>query len=176
MPREPRPPGEKQRPPETAAEAVARARMHARRAVGEALAAARALLDAASIGSTGRPGEAHPALRGITELLDAQSARLAGDEGSLPPAVLSAILEALDHEIARWEREATTDPNARAVLRTFLGLREILWEFGLRREDDPGSAAKSPTPPRRKATRKGRGKPGSGPRRPGRVQRVDVRG
>ncbi len=178
MPREPRPPAASGAPTETAVQALERARAHARRAVGEALAAARALLDAAAIGWSGRPSEAHAALRAIADLLDEQSARLS-EGGGVPAPMMNAILEALDQEIARWERRATADPDARAVLRTFLGLREILWEFGLRREakgDAVGEAEASPERPRRKTTRKGRGKPGRGPRRPGRVQRVDVQG
>ena len=59
---------------ETAAQALERARAHARCAVAEALATVRALLDAASIGWSGRPSEAHAALRGIAELLDEQAA------------------------------------------------------------------------------------------------------
>lgn len=181
MPREPRAPADSGAPvdsgapAETASQALERARVHARRAVGEALAAVRATLDAAAIGWSGRPSEAHAALRAIAELLDEQSARFAEGEGGVPAPMMNAILEALDQEIARWERRASTDPDGRAVLRTFLGLREILWEFGLRR-DTKGEAEGSPARPRRKTTRKRRGKPGSGPRRPGRVQRVDVQG
>lgn len=160
---------------ETAAQALERARLHARRAVGEALAAARALLDAAALGWSGRPSQAHTSLRTIAELLDEQAARFAGGRGAVPAPMLDAMLEALDQEIERWERRATTDPDARAVLRTFLGLREIFWELGLRR-DEPEDAKGAAARPRRQASRKGRGKPAGGPRRPGRVQRVDVQG
>ncbi len=160
---------------ETASQALERARVHAARAMGEALAAARALLDAAAIGWSGRPSEAHTALRGIAEVLDEQSARFAEGAGGVPAAMMSTIVEALDEEIARWEQRASTDPDARAVLRTFLGLREILWEFGLR-SDGPGEGETPPQRPRHKPIQTARGKPGSGPRRPGRVQRVDVQG
>jgi len=176
MPREPKPPGSSRRPeapPETAAAALERAGRHARRALGEALAAARALLDAAALTWSGQPADAHAALRGLTELLDHQSARLAEAEGGVPAPVMDAILEALDQEIARWERQAREDPDARAVLRTFLGLREILWEFGFRR--NPSRQAGEPAaPPRPGGVRAGRAKPGNGPGRPRRVQRVDV--
>jgi hypothetical protein len=161
-------------PPETAAAALERARSHARRAVGEAIQAARALLDAASLGWSGRPSEAHAALRDLANLLDRQAARFRDGEGAVPASVLEAALEALDQEIARWEGRATSDPEARAVLRTFLGLREILWEFGLRRD----AAAPVEGPPRPTRTRGGRGaaarKAPPSPR--GRVQRIDVKG
>jgi hypothetical protein len=42
------------------------------------------------------------------------------------------IAEALDAEIARWEERAKHDADARSVLRAFLGLREVLWELGVR--------------------------------------------
>ena len=87
MPREPRPPSRSGATPssrattETASQALERARAHGRRAVAEGLAAVRATLDAAAIGWSGRPSEAHAALRAIAELLDEQSARFAGGEG-----------------------------------------------------------------------------------------------
>lgn len=177
VPGKPKPPDSdrpSETPPETATEALERAGRHARRALGESLAAARALLDAAAIAWSGRPSEAHAALRGLADLLDQQSARLTDSKGDVPAPVMNAVLEALDHEIERWEQQAREDPDARAVLRTFLGLREILWEFGLRR-DTPHEDAAPATRPRRPDARAGRAKPGSGPRRPGRVQRVEVK-
>ena len=42
------------------------------------------------------------------------------------------MLDALDAEIARWETKARQDADARAVLRAFLGVRELLWELGMR--------------------------------------------
>jgi hypothetical protein len=87
--------------------------------------------------------------------------------------LLSALAEALDAEIARWEARARDDAEARAVLRAFLGVRELLWELGLRRRDSApagpeaerraptsGAASRSPRPVRRRA----------------RVQRVPVEG
>ena len=177
---------------ETAAQALERARVHARCAVAEALATVRALLDAASIGWSGRPSEAHAALRGIAELLDEQAARIQQGQAGVPAPLMNAVLEALDHEIERWEKQATSDPEARAVLRTFLGLREILWEFGLRRDESPrpqrapsaGKAASAGTASRAgKARTRGRKAPGKDARAPSpagrhisRVQRVDVQG
>ena len=179
---------------ETAAQALERAQAHARRALGEALASVRALLDAASIGWSGKPSEAHSALRGIAELLDEQSARIQDGQGAVPAPVMNAVLEALDQEIGRWEKRAASDSEARAVLRTFLGLREILWEFGLRR--NVSQEPSNPTPTQKKASTATSASQGgkvratrrnetpnknpdtaSGRRRGGRrVQRVDVRG
>ena len=165
-----------ERPDESAAEALARARKHAARAAGEAIAALRALADAASLGWTGRPSEAHAALRDITRMLDAQSQRFLEGEGVVPVSVMQAILDALDQEIARWEERAAQDPEARAVLRTFLGLREILWEFGFRRGDEssPASAAQRGRTTRPRSA--GRGARTQTPKKRARVQRVDVQG
>ena len=86
-------------------------------------------------------------------------------------ALLRSIAEALDAEIARWETRAETDPEARAVWRAFLGLRELLWEFGVRREPDAnGGGEKS----KRAARKKGRST--STRRKKPRVQRVTVEG
>jgi hypothetical protein len=169
---------------ETAAEALDRARSHARRAIGEAFAALRALIDAASLGWSGRPSEAHAALRGISQLLEEQAQRFQDGEAGVPAAVMNAIVGALDQEIARWEKRASLDPDARAVLRTFLGLREILWEFGLRRDDTSPmkkSAKEGPeekaSPAKKRAPRKRSTSPRAGtapPKRRTRVQRVDV--
>lgn len=162
---------------ESAGEALARARVHARRAVGEALAAVRALLDAASLGWSGQPSEAHRSLRGLAELLDQQAERFLDGDGVVPSAVLQAILDALDQEIARWEKRAERDSEARAVLRTFLGLRELLWEFGFRRPE-PSPPSERPGETKRPASGRRRRSPAAttAPQRPGRVQRVDVKG
>jgi hypothetical protein len=166
--------------PETAAQALERARVHARRALSEAIAAAHALLDAASIGWSGRPGEAHGALRGLTDLLDEQTKRFADGEAGVPTPVMNAILEAVEQEITRWENRAATDAEARAVLRTFLGLREILWEFGLRREDTAASGKPASEPRGKQAAKRksntGTGRSAAPAGRRGRVQRIDVQG
>ena len=156
---------------ESAIDALARARTHARRAVGEALAAAQALLDAASLGWSGQPSDAHAALRGISQVLEEQSRRIREDEAGVPGPVIDALLAALEQEIGRWEKRAERDPDARAVLRTFLGLREILWEFGFRRDQ----ATQSETQPEKAAARSTR-KRAAGAARRARVQRVDVKG
>ena len=145
--------------PESAQEAVALALSHARVATREALAAMQALLDAASLAATGADSEANRLLAPIAKLLE----QLTGDldaSGRDATSVLDAVSEALDAEIARWQTRARDDVEARSVLRAFLGLREVLWEFGVGRDS-------TSTSPKRKAGRR---------RRPPRVQRIPVDG
>lgn len=145
---------------EDARQALARAGRHGRAALTETLAALEALLDAGALASAGEPAAAHPWLAPVAQLLGQLKGRLEGAPGA-GESVLVAIAEALDVEIARWEERARQDPEARAVLRAFLGVRELLWEFGVRRPDEPPE----PRPERRPAKRRG-----------GRVQRVRVQG
>lgn len=126
--------------PASVEEALTRARRHSRAALSEALAAAQALLDAASLGTRGEPAGTHRALGSLSRALEQASRQLSEDTGRLAGPVVEAILDALDSEILRWEERSAEDTEARAVLRAFLGLREILWEFGLRRDDAPASA------------------------------------
>jgi hypothetical protein len=144
-----------------AREALARARRHGRAAAAEALAAVEALLDAGALVSAGEPAAAHPLLAPLAQLLAHLKARLEGAAGDDGESVLAAVAEALDAEIARWEERARQDTEARAVLRAFLGVRELLWEFGVRRPDASGT----PRGDRRPAKRRG-----------ARVQRVRVQG
>jgi hypothetical protein len=145
-------PTEEPRPPEQPNDALARAREHGLAAAAETVAAIHALLDAAALAASGEPSKLHPMLGPLATLLADLERRLENHE---PGArVVDAISEALDVEIGRWEERAQEDPEARAVLRAFLGLRELLWEFGVRR--------RSRTP--------------SDGRRGGRVQRVPVEG
>jgi hypothetical protein len=153
-------------PAEDAREALARAGRHARAALRESLEALRALLDAAALAGTGVDARASRMLGPIARLVDDAAQRLGeGGEGAAP--LLESIADALDAEIARWEARASDDPEARAVLRAFIGVRELLWEFGVRRSA-PGragdGAARRAARPR--ASRRG------GPR----VQRVPVEG
>ena len=127
----------------------------------------RALLDAAALASAGTPSEASRLFGPPARLLDELAAQLGGG-AQLPSSVLAAIAEALDVEIARWEQRAREDADARAVLRAFLGLREVLWEFGVRAGGKASSA--DPNSPANGRTRR----PGARPRR--RVQRVRVEG
>lgn len=163
-------------PPRDAAEALARARDHGRNALAEGLRAARALLDAAALAAGGVPADTQRGLAPLARALDEASELLATERGQLSGELIDAILEALDQEIARWEGRSRDDPDARAVLRAFLGLREILWEFGLRPrdteeregdgEDDASGPASSPVRMQKTGGRSGRA----------RVQRVRVQG
>jgi len=171
--------------PASAAEALAHAREHARAAASEAIAALRALLDAVSLGASGKPCEAHAGMATLAKSLDEVSASLAGETDVRSSAMVEAILDALDEEIRRWEVRSVGDVEARAVLRAFLGVREILWEFGLCRSDadraeSPGGGsteARHPSRERRgKQGDKSRERTGPKPpaRAPRRVQRVKV--
>lgn len=125
---------------ESAAEALGRARGHAAAAVSESIAALEALLDAATLAA----GEAPALVRAratLVELLQGLRA-LVEPEGAREGAELAdALLGALDAEIERWEarsREAPEDADARAVLRAFLGVREVVWELRSRRGGGSG--------------------------------------
>jgi hypothetical protein len=158
-------------PPERAAEALARARRHVHAAIAEALAAARALLDASSLAINGESAANNALLGPIARILEGLRAEF--DEGTTgeAAALLRSIAEALDAEIARWETRAESDPEARAVLRAFLGLRELLWEFGIRREPDASGDGETSKPAARK-----KGRSTSTRRKQPRVQRVTVEG
>lgn len=124
-------------PRETVGDALARARKHARAAVAESVAALHALLDAGSLATLGSPA-AGGALSPVADVMGRLEGWLAADtrrEGAL----FDAMLDALDGEIGRWEQRSRTDPDARTVLRAFLGVRELLWELG-RQGPDVGAA------------------------------------
>jgi hypothetical protein len=159
--------------PVDAAEALARARGHARAAASETISALHALLDAAALASSGLPSDASRLLAPLAQLLESVAQGLAPDSDAVSAPLLTALADALDAEIARWEARAGDDAEARAVLRAFLGVRELLWEFGLRRREraqepppdpsagsDPDEAARAPRSVRRRP----------------RIQRVPVQG
>jgi hypothetical protein len=139
-------------------EALARAKRHAKSAVAEALEALRALLDAASLATSGAPA-AHNALFESVDRWIARASRGWASEGGLSDGIAAEIAAALDLEIARWEERTKSDDDARPVLRAFLGLREVLWELGVR-----APRAEAESAPSAPATR------------PRRVQRVAVQG
>jgi hypothetical protein len=151
--------------PRSVEEALARARTHGRAALAEAAAAARCLLDAASLAASGAPSEAHAGLRRASAWLERAEA-LAREGSDRGARWVEEVAAALDAEIARWESRSREDPEARAVLRAFLGVREVLWEVGLRprsargdadaRESDATQAA--PQPPARPLRRAGAGR------------------
>jgi hypothetical protein len=142
--------------------ALARARRHGRAAAGESALALRALLDALSLVTQGVPSDASRWLAFAAGALD-DAARGLGRDAPGDASLVGAISEALDAEIRRWEARAGVDRDARAVLRAYLGLREILWELGLRTAPTepapekakpqpasrPDAATDRPAPPRR---------------------------
>jgi hypothetical protein len=168
--------------PRNAVEALERARDHARLAAAEGLAALRALLDAASLAATGAASDELRVLGSFGRQLDAAEAALRG--GSLGgDALVAALADALEAEIARWQARSAQDPEARAVLRAFLGLRELLWELGVRPRASeeaargPRSAADTGGPRGAGAARpRAAGRGDEEPRRGPRVQRVPVEG
>jgi hypothetical protein len=162
-------------PPRNADEALDRARRHGLTAFAEGVAALRALLDAASLAATGAPGAAHAPFADALRWIDAAAQR-ARSEAGVPGALWAdTVADALDDEIERWETRARHDPEARAVLRAFLGVREILWEFGLRpRAAAPAEAPASPRPDR--AAPSTTRAPRSARRTPTRLQRVPIEG
>jgi hypothetical protein len=159
-------------PSESATEALARAGAHTHAAIAEALAAVCALLDASSLAVNGEASASNALLGPIARILEGLRAEF--DENAKTgeaAALLRSIAEALDAEIARWETRAETDSEARAVLRAFLGLRELLWEFGIRRKSDASEGEEAST---RAARKKGRST--SARRKQPRVQRVTIEG
>lgn len=152
-------------PPESVEQALSQAGRHARAALAETLAALHALMDAASLLASGEAANANRVLGPLARLVDSLGSELDGDREAA--ALLGALAEALDSEITRWEARASDDEEARAVLRAFLGLRELLWEFGVRREPDPGGRG------RRRPRKAGRSEP---TRKGRRVRRVPVEG
>jgi hypothetical protein len=127
---------------------MARAARHARRAAAEGAAALRALLDAAALVADAAPAAESRWFATAAELLDGfeRSAR-GDDEGSTE--ILAALASALDSEIRRWEQRSRVDAEARAVLRALLGVRELLWELGVRDVDAAPPAAKGASEPAR---------------------------
>ncbi|MGH0032224.1 MAG: hypothetical protein ACQGVC_20730 [Myxococcota bacterium] len=147
---------------ETVQEALVRARRHARNAAAEATRALRALLDALSLLQGGVAADSHAVLSRAAVWLDTVARGLGGSDDDA--ALTRALAEALDAEIARWEARASEDPDARAVLRAFLGLRELLWELGVRPRPSAGpSEGEAPAARPRAGRRK-------------RVERVTVQG
>lgn len=150
---------------ESLEDALSRARGHAHAAIREALSASLALLDAASLASSGELAKDNGMLAPGARALEGLRKQLGGtDRDSVH--LLQSIAEALDAEIARWEDRARHDSDARSVLRAFLGLRELLWEFGVRAGE--ASATATPGAP-------GKGKTKSAAHRKN-VQRVTVEG
>jgi hypothetical protein len=159
--------------PSTPAEALAEARLHAQRAAAESAAALRALLDAATLAARGEPAAAGR-LAPLAEALERIAAWLHPEGDQSGDAVLRALADGLDAEIARWEAKSREDPEARSVLRAFLAVREVLFEMSTRfatpRKEEPVATTpsddteeRSPRPARARRPRR-------------RVERVAVEG
>jgi hypothetical protein len=136
------------------------------------VAALQALLDAAAIGLAGRAAERDALLGPLSRSLAELRALLAPDASLSASSLLGALFDALDAEIERWELRSREDPDARAVLRAFLGVREILWEIGAR-GDEPAASAKQGGADAGSAREPARA---PHPRGRSRVQRVPVEG
>ncbi len=150
-------------------EALERARVHFERATLEGLEAGRALLEAARHASGPVDGSGRSFAAEVLHDLEIVIARIREHAPiDLPRSFSEPLTLALDAEIERWERRARNDPDARTVLRAFLGLRELLWTLGVRGRNDPPSTV----PETETRTPRDRGKSERPPRR--RVQRFDV--
>jgi hypothetical protein len=147
-----------------------RARRHGRAAAAEGMAMVQALVDAASLASGGRPSDASRLFGPLSKLLEGLGDELMRGTADRPSELFATIAAAIDSEVAYWEKQAHDDTEARTVLRAFLGLREVLWEFGVKREPTgAGTAVPKRRPP---STRSRAGAAGGAPR----VQRVPVQG
>jgi len=128
-------------------EAIGRARDHARRALLETLATVQALLDVLLRTQSIDPSSREASGPSIQDTLSSWHETLRnGGDFDLPKNVVEPLLEALDREIARWERRSRSDPEARTVLRAFLGLREVLWEFVATPGESADMSTAPPTP------------------------------
>ncbi|MGI9431543.1 MAG: hypothetical protein ACR2PQ_04980 [Myxococcota bacterium] len=163
--------------PTSVAEALEQARQHGRAAAAEATAAVRALLDAAALGATGSTSDNIPALQSMRSSLDDLHRWLEGGQAST--AVVVALAEALETEIRRWESRGAQDAEARAVLRAFLGVRELLWELGVRAPAGNPTAPEPPPDPTAKAPEAATPETAAKPRRASRsaqIHRIPVEG
>jgi hypothetical protein len=121
--------------PDSVEQALERAREHARLAVTEAIRSLRALLDAVALAFESElDSESTSILAGIARRIDGLETLLAGASREDWQPLFDIVMGAVDGEIRRWEARATSDPNARTVLRAYLSFRELLWEVAMRGE------------------------------------------
>ncbi len=133
-------------PPADVEEALQLAREHAQTAAAELAAALAALLDAGTLATRGALAAETPLGPVQAGLLEIRR-RIAPDQVRDGASLLHAVAEALDAEIARWEERSKEDPNGRAVLRAFLGVRELLWELGVRQKQPDEAAPEADASP-----------------------------
>lgn len=129
-------------PPQSSAEALARAAHHGRAALAEALAALEALVDALALSTgTALDAGATGALRESLQRVRAWAAPDAAHARALETAsVLASVAQVLDAEIKHWEEKGRADADARMVLRALLTVREIIWELAQRAPADATDA------------------------------------
>ncbi len=169
----------------TPEEALAKALQHARSAISEILQALGHLIDATALATTNQDSNAREWLDMAQRALGSLGSALDERPKTTDVQAIDAVLDALDQEIQRWQTQADESPEARAVLRAYLGLREILWEFGFRRAPKTTHAKQSTqksdssqtATPKRNASNKSTSasKSSERPKR-GRVQRIPVEG
>lgn len=146
-------------------EALRRARTHLRNSTLEGLEATRALLEAATHASGLTTNSADSMVGQLQGQLEDLISALRNNASFVMPRALAEPLEAaVDAEIKRWEERSRTDPDARLVLRAFLGMRELLWEFSTRSDGARDPVEPQPNVNPRKAPRSQRD----------RVQRFDI--
>lgn len=128
-------------------EALERARSHFLRAALEGIEATRALAEAAARSSGLAEGGGDSILENLQRTLE-NLRKVIRENASVifPSRLTEPLADALEIEIERWERRSRTDEDARSVLRAFLGLRELLWDLGMRREGAPMKAQPAPEP------------------------------
>jgi len=135
-------------------EALQRARTHLRNFTLEGLEAARALLEAARHASGLTAATPDSIVDQLQEQLEELIAALRNNASFVVPRALAEPLgAAIDIEIKRWEERSQTDPDARLVLRAFLGMRELLWEVSARSEGVSKSVAPRPKTAKRSGAR-----------------------
>ncbi len=135
--------------PESVEEALARARRHGRAAASEGLAALQALVEAGALSAGRRIDEG--SLATLRDTLARVRRWLDPNGGRDAASVLEGVSQALDEEIQRWEEKSKQDSDARTILRAFLAVREVVWEFASRTDSamsEAGSTTASRTPRR----------------------------
>ena len=146
-------------------QALGRAREHLRTSTLEGLEATRALLEAAMHASGLTATSPDSMLRQLQDQLEELISVLRNSASfALPRALAEPLSAAIDAEIKRWEQRSESDPDARLVLRAFLGMRELLWEISVRGDDPRDPAGPRPNTRPRQSPR---------PKRT-RVQRFDI--
>jgi hypothetical protein len=120
-------------------EALKRARAHFRSSILEGLEGTRALLQA-TVHASGLTDVSKDSMVGQVErqLEDLIAVLRDSAAFTIPRALAEPLQTAIDAEINRWEQRSRTDPDARLVLRAFLGMRELLWEVGMRSDGAGG--------------------------------------